>query len=117
MTITPKVIPFDATKKRPLSIAKSDRCQTKHSKPQCQHDYVEIDDEEWELTCRDCGIKLNPLAILWRYATEETRLHVLLESRKTLLKELAEKIEAKNRCKCQHCGKMTKIEKGISSDY
>jgi DNA-directed RNA polymerase subunit RPC12/RpoP len=110
--IKSNVVFLELIQKQQLSLKKSNRRDTKWSNnPQCQHLIIEVDEEENEVVCEDCGIRLNPVAILWRFAGEESRLFNEMQQRKAHIIEMAKRIDAKNRCKCQHCGKMTKIEK------
>lgn len=71
----------------------------------CQHNRVQVDAELAEVECKDCGAKLNAIAVLVRYATEESRLSQRIEAMKTE----REKLEKRVRCKCQHCGQMTRV--------
>lgn len=74
----------------------------------CQHKRVQIDEIESEVECKDCGKRLNPIAVLVRLAREESRLKIRIEQ----FKELNSKIDAKTRTKCGHCGKMTTVRLG-----
>jgi septation ring formation regulator EzrA len=71
----------------------------------CQHLRVQVDAELAEVECRDCGAKLNAIAVLVRYATEESRLSMRIDA----MKAEREKLEKRVRCKCDHCGKMTRV--------
>lgn len=71
----------------------------------CQHLRVEVDGVLAECSCLDCGAKLDPIGVLVRYAKEESRLSWLLDRQR----QLAERLEAKQRCKCQHCGRFTTV--------
>lgn len=66
---------------------------------------VQVDPDLAAVECKDCGAKLNPTAVLSRLAQEETRWSMRLEA----LREENKRLEAKVRCRCQHCGKMTGV--------
>lgn len=71
----------------------------------CQHKHMTVDEELNEVECDDCGAKLNPVAVLLRFSQEESRWARQGEE----LRELHRKLDERIRCKCQHCGKMTRI--------
>lgn len=64
-----------------------------------------VDATKAEVTCRDCGEKLNPMFVLGRLASEETRWHESFKRYQGQMKRLNER----SRTKCQHCGQMTRI--------
>lgn len=71
----------------------------------CSHRNMIVDEDLAEVECQDCGAKLNAVAMLARFASEESRWH----RQGVALRELQRKLEEKQRCKCQHCGKMTRV--------
>lgn len=71
----------------------------------CQHKHMTVDEDLNEVTCDDCGAKLNPVAVLLRFESEESRWANEWER----LRELHKKLDSRVRCKCQHCGLMTRI--------
>lgn len=71
----------------------------------CKHLHVLVDSELADVQCQDCGEKLNPIWVLYRLATEESRF----DHRRKALMDEREKLQAKQRTKCQHCGKMTRV--------
>jgi hypothetical protein len=71
----------------------------------CRHRRIIVDEELAEVVCETCGAKLNPVAMLARFSKEETRW---VRERNSLI-ELRKQLEEKQRCKCQHCGKFTRI--------
>lgn len=71
----------------------------------CQHRQVIVDEELATVECGGCGEKLNAVAMLARFAREET----LWQRRGEELKKLHAVLDAKVRCKCQHCGQMTRV--------
>lgn len=73
----------------------------------CQHNKFLVDEQLGTVECGICGEKLNPIWVLRQLCGEETRYFRRLE----FLKGEADKAEAKNRCKCEKCGQMTRIAK------
>lgn len=71
----------------------------------CSHINTEIDEALAEVTCRDCGVKLNPIWVLARMAKTETKWGYERQRIIDMRKALDERV----RCKCDHCGKMTNI--------
>lgn len=71
----------------------------------CQHARVEVDAVLAECACLDCGAKLNPIGVLVRYASQESRMSRQIAEKRALDERLA----ARLRCKCQHCGLMTRV--------
>lgn len=71
----------------------------------CAHRLLTVDEELATVECDDCHEKLNPVAMLLRFAHEESRWK--REGEK--LNELNKALDARIRCKCQHCGQMTRI--------
>lgn len=74
----------------------------------CRHIHLTVDEDLAEVECQDCGAKLNPVAVLARLAREESRF----ELRRQEMVAEREKLEAKSRTKCQHCGQMTHVRPG-----
>lgn len=75
----------------------------------CQHIRVEIDTKELELTCKDCGVKVNP--VLW---IKDSLQYFKMVQQQALdardrLKEDRLELEKRARTKCQHCNKMTAV--------
>ena len=79
----------------------------------CDHRSVLIDDELWQITCAKCGEVLDPIAYMVRLAKEESYQNLLVNSYKKEVEELKNKLNEINRCKCEHCGKFTKIDKKL----
>jgi hypothetical protein len=90
----------------PAKIISLSEARDKFRPGKCQHRHMTVDEDLNTVECDDCGEKLNPVAILVRFAREESRWHRNAEA----LKDLHRKLDAKVRCKCQHCGKMTRIK-------
>ncbi len=79
--------------------------RNKYRADKCQHKHMTVDEDLNEVECDDCGAKLNPVAVLTRFAREESRWQREGER----LRELHKELDARVRCKCQHCGQMTRI--------
>ena len=73
----------------------------------CQHRNFDVDPSAAYVQCRDCGEKLDPMWVLYRIACDEYTYRWRLNG----LREDAKKAQQKNRCKCEKCGQMTRIEK------
>ena len=71
----------------------------------CRHLQLIVDAALNEVECGDCGARLNPVEALIRFAREESRLF----QRREEITPLLERLEKKSRTKCQHCGKMTRV--------
>lgn len=71
----------------------------------CQHKHITVDADLDTVECDDCEEKLNPVAMLIRFANEESQWARNGEK----LRELHRELDARIRCKCQHCGQMTRI--------
>lgn len=76
--------------------------------PRCFHGPFLIDPEAGEVTCKRCGEKLNPMAVLQRLANKESEYRRVAETYQEQMRRLGER----SRTKCQHCGKMTRINRG-----
>lgn len=75
----------------------------------CAHRRIIIDQQLAMIKCRDCGELLDPLryitdkAFEWKsFVRERNELAEEINNTKRLLAE-------RKRCRCEHCGKMTKI--------
>ena len=78
--------------------------QLRTLKSRCRHAKTTIDTTLAELTCDECGSKLNAIEWLAEFAEEYERFQRLrdqyIEARKAY--------DAKQCCKCEHCNKMTR---------
>ena len=72
----------------------------------CRHLNVSVHEDLIEVVCRDCGAKLNPIWVLTRMAREETKWKL----RRTEFIAARAELAKRQRCKCQHCGQMTRIK-------
>lgn len=66
-----------------------------------------IREGETEVECGLCGTRLDPMFVLRRLANEETRWERTRQQYKEEMQRLAER----ERTKCHHCGKMTRISR------
>ena len=73
---------------------------------QCRHLNISVHEDRTDVVCRDCGEKLNPIWVLTRMAKEETKWSL----RRAEFIAAREALAVRQRCKCQHCGKMTRIK-------
>ena len=73
----------------------------------CQHNKFLLDPQLGYVECALCGEKLNPMWVIQQFCNDEARLWNQLSGLRALVVEA----EKKNRCKCEHCHKMTKIVK------
>lgn len=73
----------------------------------CSHNKFVLDEKLNTVECGICGKELNPIWVLKKISHSESRLNRTLD----LLIDKIEKCKNKLRCKCQHCKKMTRIEK------
>ncbi len=71
----------------------------------CRHSQVVLDQKLDTVECAKCGERLNPVWVLAQLADKETELR----RRFSVSKALAEEVQNKTKCACEHCGKMTKI--------
>lgn len=62
---------------------------------------------ETEVECSGCGTKLDPMFVLRILASEETKWHHNRENYQDAMKRLSER----ERTKCDHCGKLTRISR------
>lgn len=99
------ITPID-TLPAPAKIISLSEARDKFRPGKCQHLHMTVDEDLNTVECADCHEKLNPIAMLRRIAREESRWQRNAEA----LKDLHRKLDAKVRCKCQHCGQMTRIK-------
>ncbi len=71
----------------------------------CRHRHFIVDSRLNVVKCGDCGVELNPMWVLMELTAHESRYLNRIEE----LELQAEKVKSKLRCKCQHCGNMTRI--------
>lgn len=91
---------------RPATVISLSMARSRYMAGKYKHNNLIVDEELNTIECKDCGEKLNPISVLARYAKQETRLQLEQER----LRELHQKLDERSRCKCDHCGKMTRIK-------
>ena len=96
------IIPIDD---EPTNVICLSEARARFAIGKCQHKRVEVDELLAEVTCRDCGEKLNPIAVMVRMAQEESRLGRRIAE----LKQLQVDLEKKQRTICKHCGRTTPV--------
>lgn len=62
---------------------------------------------ETEVECGHCGTRLDPMFVLKVLATEETQW----EQTRAVYQEEMKRLESRQRTKCEHCDKMTRISR------
>lgn len=73
----------------------------------CKHPRAEIDERLAELTCADCGVKLNPIDFLINMAHKLTSY----ERETQALKQQRAEAEVRIRCRCTKCGEWTPVRR------
>lgn len=71
----------------------------------CQHRHFEVNERKAEVTCADCGEKLNPIWVLMLLATEDR----VLRDRWAGMRAEVQLLGKRLRTKCRHCGQMTPV--------
>ncbi|HHG3329084.1 TPA: hypothetical protein ACPVYZ_004250 [Vibrio parahaemolyticus] len=72
----------------------------------CKHNRFTVDTQLGYVKCGICNEHLNPMWVIEQYANSEHRLFQQVNRLSALTKILKDK----TKCKCEHCGQMTKIE-------
>ena len=83
----------------------------------CQHKDIIVDPILSQVKCEKCEKLLDPMAVLVRFTSEQTLWQLrALEYREEYLKYMAldHELAVKHRCKCEHCKKMTRIDRRVS---
>ena len=78
----------------------------------CQHTHIEVSEKEAEVTCRDCKVKLNPIWVLMRIATDD----LMLTDRWVSMKAEISLMRERKRVKCKHCNQFTPIPSHVSTN-
>lgn len=84
-----------------------DRVIQRSFKQVCQHNKYLVDESLNTVECGLCGKELNPMWVLQQFVNSENRAIMNINQ----LNKIAEKADKKNRCKCEHCKKMTRIQR------
>ena len=102
--------PSDTAKVISIEIARQRHLMLKEA--ECKHTAVRVDRLEAKLTCRTCGKEVNPVEWIammgehWRYVEDLMRRY----------KSAQASYEAKQRCRCDHCGKITKVRPATAAE-
>ncbi len=75
----------------------------------CQHKKILIDRDLSFVKCRECNEKLNPVMVLARFAEEENNLLHQLRNDAVKFNNISQKLDEKQRTKCDHCGRITRV--------
>ena len=80
-------------------------------KKMCQHTRVLVDANLYHIECEQCGEKLDPIG--WLIGLKNKGKNVLFEYQQIAKEKekLTAYIKEHNSCKCEHCGRLTKIYK------
>jgi ribosomal protein S27E len=78
----------------------------------CQHTKLIVDEDFTTLECRSCGKHLNPVEWLAKVA----EFYRGLQRERSRYESAKNRYEAKSRCKCEHCGKITRIKPASNSE-
>ncbi len=89
----------------PANVITLTEARSRYRQAACRHTRIEVDEDLAQVLCKDCGALLNPVAMLVRFAREETRL----EHAREAAKAAQAKLDLRILTTCQHCGKMTSI--------
>lgn len=89
----------------PYRLVKGFAYYNKDGTKKCRHRKVLLDEARTEVECAECGAMLNPVWLLGEFMRVES---IWSQQLAALKKQIAE-ADAKTRCKCQHCQKMTRI--------
>jgi len=71
------------------------------------HAHFNIREGETEVECGLCGMRLDPMFVLRRMAMDES---AWMRTRQAYQDEM-KRLNERQRCKCQHCGRMTRIKR------
>lgn len=73
----------------------------------CQHGRAIVDEKLAELTCADCGAKLNPIEFIVGLANRER----LFKHREESIAAARAALEERRKCRCIKCGEWTPIRR------
>jgi hypothetical protein len=102
-----KVTPLPVRFKGPLPDERTLLAPYEVGKTKCSHFPVRaiVDASLAEVTCGDCGEKLNPMWVLAQLANRDRNFAEAHARYHEQMKRLSERTSTK----CRHCGKMTRI--------
>lgn len=97
-----KIIPLGVNFRKPLD---ADRYLVYQKDHKCQHGQYLIDEAKAEVECGKCHEKMSPMHVLREMRNHESDWHALFNH----YQELSKKLSERERVKCSHCGKLTKV--------
>lgn len=100
--LTLRLLPGGGASSRVIELTEARR---RFDPERCEHTKILVDAELAEVLCTLCETRLNPTEILRRMAQQESRWAYEREQRTALLQAL----DAKQRTKCQHCHRFTRV--------
>jgi hypothetical protein len=74
----------------------------RHAEGACKHKRTEVDEDLAELLCKDCGLRLNPIAWVASLAEDWSEVDRLWKG----YRAERERLEERRRVKCHGCGTM-----------
>jgi len=80
-------------------------------KTHCKHLNIEVDKDLWMVKCLDCGQYIDPVEWLYKHAEEQSLWEYKIDELKQTYDKMMSELNERNRCKCENCGKMTRIIK------
>lgn len=78
----------------------------------CRHMHVEFDTAHTTLDCADCKRQLNPIEYLASLVEHWDYVKRLYEQ----YREAKYAYDAKKRCRCEHCGKLTNVKPATAAE-
>ncbi len=85
----------------------SDSVIRRESRFKCRHGKYIINESLAQVRCGQCDEMLNPIWVLTQFVGNDNSHQRHLKA----LNNLADKADKKNKCKCQHCNKITVIQR------
>ncbi|WP_036058306.1 hypothetical protein [Leptospira sp. P2653] len=82
-----------------------------NKKPKCNHDSAYIVEGSPYLQCQACEEDLDPIWFMTRIANQEQAKEWRVKHLTDVINDMNQEIENRNRVKCEHCGKFTKVFK------
>lgn len=76
-----------------------------YNEKRCQHRKVTVDEKLSHIKCRDCKETINPIWWITQLAQKWSRVKALYEKNRAA----AKLYEEKQRTRCEHCGRITKV--------
>ena len=83
-------------------------------KEKCPHLSILIDESRTNVTCNTCGESLSPMWVLCNYADHQKSTYIELRNQLIRVNNIEKMLEKKQKTKCSHCGKFTKVNISMS---